>query len=169
MSDMDDVLEANASFYHAFAERDMMAMEALWARRTPVACIHPGWNPLSDRESVMESWRAILGNQAAPRIRCANPSVFLLGGAAFVQMRHVYQERTRTIRQQDDDLRAQQAINDRLRRAETRQRPGRRLAIGGGGGGGGEWVPAPGGTPPRRDLCCGSGAVGARSPPRAGR
>lgn len=84
MSDMDDVLEANASFYRAFAERDMMAMEALWARRAPVACIHPGWNPLSDRESVMESWRAILGNQAAPRIRCANPSVFLLGGAAFV-------------------------------------------------------------------------------------
>lgn len=84
MSDMDDVLEANASFYRAFAERDMMAMEALWARRAPVGCIHPGWNPLSDRQSVMESWRAILGNEASPRVRCANPNVFLLGGAAFV-------------------------------------------------------------------------------------
>jgi signal transduction histidine kinase len=42
-------------------------------------------------------------------------SFALLGGAAFVQMRHVYLERTRTIRQQGDDLRAQQAINDRLR------------------------------------------------------
>jgi signal transduction histidine kinase len=42
-------------------------------------------------------------------------SFALLGGAAFVQMRHIYQQRSQTIWQQDHDLRTQQAINDRLR------------------------------------------------------
>ena len=36
------VLAANAAFYRAFAERDVDAMDALWARSIPVACIHPG-------------------------------------------------------------------------------------------------------------------------------
>src|SRR5438128_8412277 len=40
-----EVLEANAAFYAAFAQRDADAMDALWAREVPVACLHPGWHP----------------------------------------------------------------------------------------------------------------------------
>ena len=61
MSDEQAVLSANEAFYRAFAESDLPAMAALWSQRAPVACIHPGWNPLTDREAVMASWAGILG------------------------------------------------------------------------------------------------------------
>ena len=60
------VLAANAAFYRAFAERDVAAMDALWARSTPVACIHPGWQVLNGREAVMASWRGILAGVPPP-------------------------------------------------------------------------------------------------------
>jgi hypothetical protein len=55
MNDSDAVLAANLEFYRAFTTRDVDAMEALWARQAPVACVHPGWPPLADRKAVMES------------------------------------------------------------------------------------------------------------------
>ena len=84
MSDNEAVLLANESFYRAFAESDIEAMEALWAEARPVACIHPGWTALTDRASVMDSWRAILGNGGASGVRCDGATVFLHGDAAFV-------------------------------------------------------------------------------------
>ena len=58
--DEEEVLRANESFYAAFASRDLGAMDSLWARESPVACLHPGWNLLSGRDEVMRSWRGIL-------------------------------------------------------------------------------------------------------------
>ena len=84
MSDQDAVLFANEAFYRAFAECDLPAMEALWSRRTPVACIHPGWNPLTDRASVMASWAGVFGSGTPHRIRCLDPAVFVTGNTAFV-------------------------------------------------------------------------------------
>jgi ketosteroid isomerase-like protein len=84
MTDGDAVLAANLEFYRAFAARDLPAMDALWAKNAPVACIHPGWPPLADREAVMESWRGILSNPEAPRIVCYDERVFLYGDAALV-------------------------------------------------------------------------------------
>ncbi|MEJ2131981.1 MAG: nuclear transport factor 2 family protein, partial [Gammaproteobacteria bacterium] len=63
------VLFANDAFYLAFRERDLNAMERLWARNSPVVCIHPGWNPLTSRQEIMASWEAILTNPEAPRIQ----------------------------------------------------------------------------------------------------
>ncbi len=83
MTDDADVLSANAAFYAAFRGEDLGAMEALWARRAPVACIHPGWPALVGRDRVMASWQAIfLGG--APQIRCASARAHLLGDVAFV-------------------------------------------------------------------------------------
>jgi ketosteroid isomerase-like protein len=84
MRDEDRVLAANAAFYHAFAAKDADAMAALWARRAPVACIHPGWHALRGRDAVLASWRAILGGPGAPPIRCADPVAHVLGDSAFV-------------------------------------------------------------------------------------
>ena len=89
MSDEDAVLAANEEFYRAFAARDLSAMDALWAEETPVACIHPGWDPLVGRDMVMESWAAILGGPGAPQIRCEAPRAFVLGPSAFVICREV--------------------------------------------------------------------------------
>lgn len=83
-ADKVEVLEANQRFYDAFAERNIEAMDALWSRSAPVACIHPGWGPLRDREQVMASWTGILGNSGSPRIRCSRASVHVMGDSAFV-------------------------------------------------------------------------------------
>ncbi|MGZ6143807.1 MAG: nuclear transport factor 2 family protein [Myxococcales bacterium] len=80
-----EVLAANAAFYAAFARRDAAAMDELWARDAPVACLHPGWEPLLGRDAVVHSWRGILlGGGAPPSIRCEQPIAHLAGGTAFV-------------------------------------------------------------------------------------
>src|SRR5215510_5931197 len=84
MTDQDAVLVANLEFYRAFATRDLAAMDAIWARRTPVACLHPGWTALKDRDAVMESWATILSNPGAPRIACFDEQAFVYGGVALV-------------------------------------------------------------------------------------
>jgi hypothetical protein len=84
MTDSDAVLAANLEFYRAFAMRDLAAMDALWARRVPVGCIHPGWPALSERDAVMESWRSILSNPESPRITCYDEQVLLYGDTALV-------------------------------------------------------------------------------------
>jgi ketosteroid isomerase-like protein len=81
---MDEVLAANREFYRAFAARDLPAMEKLWAARAAVACIHPGWDALSGRAAVLQSWRDILGNPAAPRIRCRNETAISHGEIGLV-------------------------------------------------------------------------------------
>jgi ketosteroid isomerase-like protein len=84
MNDEDAVLAANLEFYRAFAARDLIAIEAIWARRAPVACLHPGWSALKDREAIIESWESILGNADAPRIACYDEKVYLYGDVALV-------------------------------------------------------------------------------------
>jgi ketosteroid isomerase-like protein len=78
------VLFANEAFYHAFAMRDVAAMAELWAEDAPLACIHPGWNPVTGHEAVLASWRAILESPNAPEIRCHAARAFLYGECAFV-------------------------------------------------------------------------------------
>ena len=81
--DHDAVLFANEAFYRAFATRDLQAMDEIWARHCPVACIHPGWGLLAGRTEVLESWRRIFAN-APPDIICHGARAFLLGETAYV-------------------------------------------------------------------------------------
>lgn len=83
------VLAANAAFYAAFNQRDMSAMERIWAVRLPVICIHPGWDVLLGREAILESWRSILGNPQQPRIVTGGASVAFVGDMAFVVCREL--------------------------------------------------------------------------------
>lgn len=75
------VLAANRAFYAAFRRRDARAMAALWAVRAPVACIHPGWPPLTDREMVLKSWGDILRNPASPKVQPRGEQALILGPA----------------------------------------------------------------------------------------
>src|SRR6201997_5291806 len=84
MTDADAVLAANLEFYRAFTARDLAAMDALWARQVPVACLHPGWTALKDRTEIIESWEGILSNPDSPRIACFDEQVFLYGDVALV-------------------------------------------------------------------------------------
>jgi len=84
MNDLDAALAVNAEFYRAFRERDADAMDDLWARHTAVACVHPGWPPLTGRDEVMTSWRGIFANASAPSVECLSPEAFLCGDSIFV-------------------------------------------------------------------------------------
>jgi ketosteroid isomerase-like protein len=83
------VLQANDAFYAAFAGRDMAAVDDLWSRRVAITCIHPGWNVLSGRDAVIESWDAILSNPEQPRIVAGGAQVALLGDTAIVICREL--------------------------------------------------------------------------------
>ena len=47
------VLAANRAFYRAFAERDVDAMDQIWAPTGAVVCLHPGQPPLHGRAEIM--------------------------------------------------------------------------------------------------------------------
>ena len=82
--EVESVLSSNREFYRAFRERDLAAMERLWADNIPVACIHPGWDALTSRSDIIDSWRGILANRQSPRIRCRDEAVLFVGETAMV-------------------------------------------------------------------------------------
>lgn len=83
-TEADALLSANLEFYQAFTNRDLVAMERVWARETPVLCLHPGWPLLRGRQAVMDSWRDILSNPEAPRVVCHDDQAFLFGEVGMV-------------------------------------------------------------------------------------
>ena len=85
----DAVLEANAAFYRAFADRDLEAMDRIWAREAPVACTHPAWTVLTGREDVLKSWEGILTNPDAPSIEVRDAVAHRLGETAIVLCREI--------------------------------------------------------------------------------
>ncbi len=78
------LLSANDEFYEAFNQRDLGRMEALWATSASIVCVHPGWPALIGRSEVMRSWRGILANPRAPKVRCTGATAHVYGDAAFV-------------------------------------------------------------------------------------
>lgn len=78
------VLAANQEFYRAFRARDIGALEDLWAARSPVSCIHPGWDIMTDRDEVLGSWERILANQDDTEIECRNETPYVMDDVAIV-------------------------------------------------------------------------------------
>lgn len=78
------ILEANNAFYAAFRQRDYLAMEELWAHRTPVCCYHPGWPGITGRDEVLDSWYSILVLGDTPDIKVSDTSIIRNGNTALV-------------------------------------------------------------------------------------
>ena len=85
----DAVLAANRAFYRAFSERDVEAMDRLWAPTGAVVCLHPGQPPLHDRREIMASWQAIMRHPQAPTVHCIHEWVLGQPGLALVVCREV--------------------------------------------------------------------------------
>lgn len=81
---VDVLLAANEAFYEAFNARDISAMAGLLAAEAPVACIHPGWQPLIGRDAVLEAWRAVFSGPPTPPLICEAPVGLLMGDAGLV-------------------------------------------------------------------------------------
>lgn len=75
----EEALFANDAFYLAFAARDISHMDALWARESPVICLHPGWPALTRRDQIIESWSRILNNPEQKPIDVYGAQAFELG------------------------------------------------------------------------------------------
>ena len=90
MNERAAILFVNDAFYGAFRSCDLETMEQLWARRDPVACIHPGWRAMTNREEVMESWQGILEGGRTPDIACRGAEVFVTGETGFVVCYEVF-------------------------------------------------------------------------------
>ena len=84
--DEEDVIAVNRAFYRAFAAGDLDAMDRLWAKEKPVACIHPGGPVLDNRAIIMDSWASILSGPDRPAIRPQKVRVSKLGDIAFVTL-----------------------------------------------------------------------------------
>ena len=84
--DEEAVIAANRALYRAFAAGDLAAMDALWAREKPVACIHPGGPVLESRAIILDSWAAIMTSPDRPTIQPQRVRAFLLGDIAFVTL-----------------------------------------------------------------------------------
>ena len=84
MNEIANLLFSNEAFYLVFRNRDLAGMEALWAAREDVSCVHPGWDALTTRAEVMESWRGILGNADSPEVRCRDARARIQGETGLV-------------------------------------------------------------------------------------
>ena len=59
MTDQDAVKAANDEYYRAYNARDFDAMEKIWAKNVPVACIHSSYPRLTNRDEVLKSYKVI--------------------------------------------------------------------------------------------------------------
>jgi hypothetical protein len=83
----DAVLFANEAFYQAFATRDLAAMEQVWARHCPVACIHPGWPPLHGA-TVFGDSAMVVCFEAVPGGFLVATNLFVRQGAVWKLVHH---------------------------------------------------------------------------------
>lgn len=59
---IEEVTQANESFYRAFESLDIARMDSVWAHQEYVTCIHPGWGIRVGWPSVRDSWVVIFNN-----------------------------------------------------------------------------------------------------------
>ncbi|KAM2954563.1 hypothetical protein FF1_032826 [Malus domestica] len=79
------VRTANAQFYEAFRIGDLAAMQALWAQRKEVCCVHPGARGIYGYEDVMTSWDYVWANYEFPlEIELKDVNVYVRGDVGYV-------------------------------------------------------------------------------------
>jgi hypothetical protein len=82
MDTSDEILAANDAFYAAFSAGNVEGMDDAWARVAPVSCVHPGWPCITERDTLIKSWEAILDDP--PQVRFATDTVQMHGDVALV-------------------------------------------------------------------------------------
>ena len=87
MSEVDDVVEANAAFYVAFERADFDAMQVIWADDDGVVCVHPAAEPIRGRRDVMRSWLALMANAPYIQFFLTDVEAVIVGEMASVTCR----------------------------------------------------------------------------------
>ena len=84
LPNVDDVAEANESFYRAFSGLDVVAMENVWETSEHVTCIHPGWSPLVGWRSIRDSWESIFQNANLMHFTVTDSKIWIEGNCGWV-------------------------------------------------------------------------------------
>ncbi len=84
MSDNARILFANEAFYLAFRNRDLAAMDALWAHDSEASCFHPGWRTLRGRAPIMKSWQGIFAHPGSPSVELHGATARAMGDMGLV-------------------------------------------------------------------------------------
>lgn len=64
----DSPADAEAAFYQAFRDLDLVAMEAVWDDELEPLCIHPAGVMMRGKASILQSWAEIFGRARPPVI-----------------------------------------------------------------------------------------------------
>ncbi|KAE9611009.1 hypothetical protein Lal_00015800 [Lupinus albus] len=79
------VFGVNSRFYDSFRNGDLAAMQAMWAKRDEVCCVHPGLKGISGYEDVIESWNIVWANYEFPlEIKLEDIKVHAKGDMGYV-------------------------------------------------------------------------------------
>ncbi|KAK7287602.1 hypothetical protein RIF29_00883 [Crotalaria pallida] len=79
------VFGVNSRFYDSFRNGDLAAMQAMWAKRDEVCCVHPGLKGISGYDDVIESWNIVWANYEFPlEIKLEDIKVHARGDMGYV-------------------------------------------------------------------------------------
>ncbi|HEX3705471.1 MAG TPA: nuclear transport factor 2 family protein [Mycobacteriales bacterium] len=84
MTDVDDVVAANAELYAAIEAGDADRIAAMWDDADDVVCVHPGWPVVVGRSRVLRSWAVILANTAYIQFFATGSDIAVNGDVALV-------------------------------------------------------------------------------------
>ncbi len=76
---------ANESFYKAFNSQNLEKMREVWSNLGQVSCVHPGWPPLNNYESIIKSWKDIFENTDNMEIKLSEIEALVTDDLAWVR------------------------------------------------------------------------------------
>ncbi len=84
ISDKEQIMRINNTFYRALGSRDLDLMGTIWIKDQRAGCVHPGWIMLQGWEAIRQSWENVFDPEDRLEIKLHNLSVDIKGNAAWV-------------------------------------------------------------------------------------
>ena len=84
LTDEEEVLTANRTFYTALHALDMSLMAQVWLHAAWVKCLHPGWDLLMGWGEVGGSWEEIFRSTDQMMVSISRPLVHVAGDVAWI-------------------------------------------------------------------------------------
>ena len=84
LTDEEEVLAVNRTFYTALHTLDMSLMAQVWLREDWVKCLHPGWDLLVGWDEVHRSWEEIFRSTEQMMVSISRPLVHVAGDVAWI-------------------------------------------------------------------------------------
>jgi ketosteroid isomerase-like protein len=84
LTDEEEVMTANRTFYSALHALDLSLMSQVWLHEDWVKCLHPGWDLLMGWDEVRGSWEEIFKSTDQIMVSVTRSLVHVAGDVAWV-------------------------------------------------------------------------------------